>query len=219
MKKIIFTFARMWLGFLAGASGTVMAVNSNLGLSPWDVFHQGLTNVFPITMGQASIIASLVVIAVTTVFGLNIGLGTILNMLGIGMLIDVIMYLEIIPESHSLFTGILLMMGSLVAVSLATYLYMGCEMGCGPRDGMMVVLAKKTNKPMGLIRFFIEGAVFVIGFLLGGKVGIGTLITVFGMGYCLQILFKILKFDAKSIHHMSLRESFYYIKDCLQEAS
>lgn len=215
MEKILSLIIRITLGFFLCACGTVMALNSNLGLSPWDVFHQGLTNVIGITMGQASIIVGVVIVIITSILGLKAGLGTIANMIVIGCFIDLIMYMKIIPVCNNPFSGILMMIGSLFASAIGSYLYIGCEMGCGPRDGLMIVLVKLTGKPLSLIRFCIEMGALIIGWFLGGFVGIGTLVTAFGIGYCVQIIFKLFKFDVKLLKHKNIKEGFEFMNECI----
>lgn len=215
MKTISGITIRMLSGFILCAVGTVMALNSKLGLSPWDVFHQGLTHVIGITIGQASIIVGLAVVMITSMLGIKVGLGTIANMILIGCFMDLIIYSGIIPTSNNLFTGILMMAGSLIANAIGGYLYIGCEMGCGPRDGLMLALVKMTGKPVSLIRFCIESGALVIGWILGGTVGIGTLITAFGVGYCVRIVYKIFKFDVNSLKHKNIEQGVVFINQCI----
>lgn len=214
MKKILGLIIRITFGFLLCAFGTVMALNSNLGLSPWDVFHQGLTNVTHLTMGQASIIVGIIIVVITRVLGLKVGLGTIANMIVIGCFIDLIMHLEIVPVCNNVFTGIVMMIGSLFASALGSYLYIGCEMGCGPRDGLMIVLVKRTGRPVSLIRFFIEMGALIIGFLLGGFAGVGTFVTAFGIGYCVQLVYKIFRYDIKKLKHRNIKEGIRFFNEC-----
>lgn len=215
MKKIFGIITRSILGYLLCAFGVVMALNSNLGLSPWDVFHQGLTNVINITIGQAGIVVGVVIVIITYILGLEVGLGTIANIIVIGYFIDLIIYSGIIPISNNIFIGILMMIGSLFINAIGSYLYIGCEMGCGPRDGLMVALVKLTGKPVSLIRFSIESVALIIGWFLGGLVGIGTLITVLGIGYCVQIVYKAFKFDVNSLKHRSLKEGLIFMGECV----
>lgn len=211
MKKIVSTIFRLLFGFMCCALGTVMALQSNLGLSPWDVFHQGLSNITGLTIGQSSIIVGLIIVTLTLLLKLDIGLGTIANMIIIGFFIDLIISTGIIPISTNLFSGALMLVGSLVVMSIGSYLYISCGIGCGPRDGLMVVLVRITGKSVGLIRFFIEISVLVVGWILGGTVGIGTLITVMTVGYFVQLVFKIFNFDVKKVKHQSIKESFIYL--------
>ena len=215
MKKLLGLIIKITFGFFLCALGTVMALNSNLGLSPWDVFHQGLTNVISITIGQASIIVGVVIVAITSILGLKVGLGTIANMIVIGCFIDLIIYTKIIPVCNNLFTGILMMLGSLLMSAIGSYLYIGCEMGCGPRDGLMIALVKITGKPISIIRFFIEMGALIVGWILGGFVGIGTLVTAFGIGYCVQIIYKIFSFDIKLLKHRNIKEGLKFVNECI----
>lgn len=211
MKKILSIIFRLLLGFICCAFGTVMALQSNLGLSPWDVFHQGLSNITGLTIGQSSIIVGLIVVTITLLLKLEIGLGTILNMIIIGFFIDLIIYTGVISIRTTLFSGVLMLIGSLAMMSIGSYLYISCGIGCGPRDGLMVVLVRITGKSVGLIRFFIELSVLVVGWLLGGKVGIGTLITVISVGSSIQLIFKIFKFDIKKVKHKNIKDSFIFL--------
>ena len=185
MIRILKTVCRLIIGFIFCSSGTVLAVNSNLGLSPWDVFHQGLSKITGISMGQVSIFVGLIVVIATIFLKLEIGLGTIANMILIGVFMDVISYTKIIPTSHNFFVSLLMLLGSLFTMAIGSYLYIGCEMGCGPRDGLMVALVKKTGKPVGFIRS------------------------------CIQLVFKILKFDVGKIKHKNIRECFVFFNKCI----
>jgi len=215
MEKILGLIIRITLGFFLCACGTVMALNSNLGLSPWDVFHQGFTNITNLTMGQASIIVGVVIVLITNVLGLRVGLGTIANMIAIGCFIDLIIYTKIIPVCNNPYMGIIMMIGSLFASAIGSYLYIGCEMGCGPRDGLMIALVKITGKSISLIRFCIEMGALIIGWILGGFVGIGTLVTAFGIGYCVQIIYKLFKSDVKLLKHRTIREGLKFMNECI----
>ena len=99
--------------------------------------------------------------------------------------------------------------------AIGSYLYIGCEMGCGPRDGLMIALMKITGKPISIIRFCIEMGALIIGWILGGFVGIGTLITVFGIGYCVQIVYKVFKFDVNALRHRNLKQGIIFMNKCI----
>ncbi|WP_236895073.1 YczE/YyaS/YitT family protein [Clostridium beijerinckii] len=215
MKKLLALIIRMTFGFLLCALGTVLALNSNLGLSPWDVFHQGLTNVTSLTIGQASIMVGIIIVAITSILGLKVGMGTIANMIVIGCFIDLIIHSKIIPVCDNIYTGIIMLIGSLFVTALGSYLYIGCEMGCGPRDGLMIALVKRTGKPIGIIRLFIEAGALIIGWILGGFVGIGTLVTAIGIGYCVQLIYKVFGFDIRVLKHRNIKEGLNFVKECI----
>lgn len=208
MKKIGIIICKSLLGFIFCAFAIVMALKSNLGLSPWDVFHQGLSNKTGITIGQANIIVGIIVVIITVLLKLEIGVGTIANMTLIGIFIDIINNAGIIPESTNLFSGVLMLICSLFMMAIGSCLYIGCCLGCGPRDGLMIALVRITGKPVGVIRFCIELGVLVIGWMLGGTVGIGTLITVVFLGYFIQLVFKIFKLNVNDLKHKNIKEFF-----------
>ena len=210
MKNKILVLARLLLGFAFCASSTVIMLNSNLGLSPWDVFHQGISKLTGITIGEASIIVSVILVIIGWMLGQKIGVGTILNMIVIGKLIDVIMELNIIPTATNVISGIIMMIISMLVMGFGCYLYIGCSLGCGPRDGVMMGLSKKVNKPIKYIRASIEITVLILGYILGGDLGFGTLISAIGLGYSMQSMFKLLKFDAIKVNHKSLVDSISF---------
>ena len=195
------------MGFILCASSTVFMLNSNLGLSPWDVFHQGISNVTGLTIGQANILSSIVVIIIGIILRQRIGLGTLLNIVMVGKIIDIINESNIIPVANNLSMGIIMMIIGMFVMGYGCYLYIGCELGCGPRDGVMVGLSAKLKRPIKLVRGSIEVLVLLVGVVLGGKVGIGTLISAVTIGYCIQLTFKICKFDAVNVKHKSVFES------------
>ncbi|MGL4452721.1 MAG: YczE/YyaS/YitT family protein [Sarcina sp.] len=212
MRDLKRGFGRLMLGFVLCGSSTVFMLNSNLGLSPWDVLHEGVSKISGMTIGTASVIIGVLFLLFGVVLGQKLGLGTILNMVIVGPIIDCIIYIEIIPISTNIFTGIIMMIIGMLTMGYGCYLYIGCSLGCGPRDGVMLVLSNKTNVQIKYIRGIIEVTVLILGYMLGGTVGIGTFISAIGLGYCLQLVFKIKKFDAEQIEHKSLKESFKRIK-------
>lgn len=206
MISILNKSIRLIIGFILCASSTVFMLNSNLGLSPWDVFHQGISNVTGMTIGQANILSGIIVIIICIGLKQRIGIGTLLNIVMIGKFVDIIDESNIIPIANTLYSGIIMMIIGMFVMGYGCYLYIGCELGCGPRDGVMVGLSSKLNRPIKLIRGSIEILVLIIGFVLSGKVGIGTLISAISIGYCIQMVFKIKNFDAVNVRHKSIME-------------
>ena len=101
-----------------------------------------------------------------------------------------------------------MLISGLFVIAIGSYFYIKSAFGVGPRDNLMVVLARKTKLPVGVCRFAIELAVTLIGWLLGGMVGIGTVISVIAIGFCIQITFKVFKFDVTAVKHETLRDTF-----------
>ncbi|MGM9532572.1 YczE/YyaS/YitT family protein [Intestinibacter sp.] len=201
-KKILKDIAYLAVGYVLIALAVVIMVNSNAGLVPWDVLHQGISRTTGITMGQASMLVGTIVIVVSIALGENLGWATIGNIFIPGILIDVIDNMNIIPVTHDLFWGVLMVVVALIIWAFATVLYLIPALGCGPRDGLMIALHKRTGKSIGLLRSIIEICAVIVGYLLGGTFGIGTIISAFCFGYLLEIVFKMFKFDPNVEHKM-----------------
>ena len=200
-KGLFLPIVRLFIGLFLYAVGIVFTINAKLGLAPWDVFHQGISKLSGITMGQASILVGLVIVIVDWAFGEKVGIGTISNMLFIGIFIDILMLNNLIPVFSNLFAKVIMMLLGMFIIGIASYFYIGAGLGSGPRDGMMVALTKKTGKSVRFVRNTIEFTAVVIGYFLGGTIGIGTLVMVVAGGYFVQFAFKLFNFDVKAVEH------------------
>lgn len=218
MKEIIKRVIRLFLGLFLFAVGIVLTINANLGLSPWDVFHQGITHVFPITMGEASIAVGFVLVILDAILGERLGWGTLCNMLFIGLFMDLLMLNHLIPMYESLLPRIIMMFLGMFVIGVASYFYIGAGLGSGPRDGLMIALTKKTNKSVRFIRNSIELSALIIGYLLGGFAGVGTLIQALALGYIIQFVFKLFKFEVSAIQHRFIDDDIKTIKIILSKA-
>lgn len=216
MKKAMYLLVRLFAGFILYGLAIVVMVNAEVGLSPWDVFHQGVSMKTGITMGQASIIVGLIIVILDAILGEGVGWGTVLNMIFIGVFLDIIKAMNIVPVADNLFMGLIMMVIGIILSAVATVLYLGAGLGSGPRDGLMLALNKKLSKPVGIIRTFIEVSALVSGWFLGGKVGIGTVMSAFGLGYAIQFGFKICKIDSKEIKHRIISDDIKYIKELIK---
>ncbi len=192
--------------------GTICVINSSLGAAPWDVFHQGVSYRTGITIGTASIIVGLLIVIIDALLGEKIGIATVLNMIFIGIFMDIIAFNNMVPLPNNKVTGFVTLIIGMIFLSLGTVFYMGCGLGSGPRDGLMVALQKKTKKPVKLIRGCIELGALLVGIILGGKTGIGTIIAALSLGYIMQIVFKICKFDSSKINHKSIEDNVIGIR-------
>lgn len=212
MKKTLLTLGRLFLGLFIYATGIVLTIKANLGLSPWQVFHQGVSNHIGITMGQASIIVGFIFVILDWILGEKLGIGTICNMIFIGVFMDVLMLNNLIPVFNNIYAQFLMLALGMFVIGIGSYLYIGAGLGSGPRDGLMVALTKKFKKSVSFIRNSIELSVLVIGYALGGTIGIGTLIMVIGLGYFVQFAFKLFKFDVKKVKHRFIDDYIRIIK-------
>jgi len=204
--------ARVVFGLFLFALGIVMTVNANLGVSPWDVFHQGLSKTFGITLGRANIITGFFIIGLDVVLGQTIGWATIMNMLLIGTFIDILMLNNLVPVFDSFIPShIMLLLGVLIE-GYGCYIYISGGMGAGPRDGLMVVLTRRTGKSVRLIKSAIEVIVVTVGIFLGGKFGIGTLIMALFGGAIFQFAFKTVNFKVNQVQHRFIQDDLKLLK-------
>jgi uncharacterized membrane protein YczE len=212
MNQYITKLTRLFLGILICGMSMVMAINANVGLGPWNAFHVGITKHTSLTVGGAGILTGCVIVLLGTLLGQLPGWGTLLNMIFVGLSVDFINGLQIIPECDRLIPGVIMLIISLLLMGIGTYFYLSAQIGAGPRDGLMVALVKKTDKPVWMIRNSIEGAALLAGVLLGAPIGIGTVIYVTCIGVTIQGVFRWFHFDTKKVVHRSIRDDYYLLK-------
>lgn len=203
---------RLMFGYFLYALGIALTVDANLGLAPWDVLHQGLSQTLGITFGTASIGVGIIIVALNVKLGERVGWGTIGNMIFIGVFLDLLFGSGLLPSLESVPLRVIQLFAGMYTIGLASYVYLGCGMGSGPRDGLMVALTKKTGKPVGLIRSGIELCVLAVGYFLGGSIGIGTVLTAVGIGFAVQNVFKLVKFDVKGQKHRFVDEDLAWVR-------
>jgi uncharacterized membrane protein YczE len=188
----------LYFGLFLFAAGMVSNLNSCLGMSPWGVFHVGVANVSGFTLGQVSQIVGFVVLLIGWGLSFAPGFGTFMNMYFVGLFIDLLINSKLIPAPIESISRYALLISSVILIGIGSLFYLRVQLGAGPRDGLMVGLVKMFDKPVWLIRGLIEVSVLFFGYLLGGPVGMGTVITALTTGYAVQLAFKIGKFDGKS---------------------
>ena len=185
MKKTAVRIVKLLIGLFLYALSITLSINSNLGMAPWELFHMGIARNLGFSYGQVTVFFSVVIVAVDF-FLLNekIGIGTLLNMLLIGLMVDGINAAGFVPVQGgllSIFSYIQHFL-SMVCVSFAIYLYIGAGYGAGPRDGFFIGLSKRFNISTKLAKTIMEVCVFIIGALLGANFGIGTALFAFLSG-------------------------------------
>jgi uncharacterized membrane protein YczE len=191
-------------GLFLYAVGIVTQIKANVGYAPWDVFHVGLGDKIGLPMGLTSIIVGFAIVAVVTISGEKLGIATILNIVLIGVFVDIINFSGVIPVAANFAVGMVMLVAGLFVIALASFFYIRAAFGVGPRDNLMVALARKTKLPVGLCRGTVELLAALFGWLMGGMAGIGTVVSFIGIGACIQIVFGWLKFDVKAVRHEPL---------------
>ena len=179
-KPKISTFFFLCFGLTLFGLGEGLLIVSASGASPWSVLAQGLYLNLGFSVGVITIFISFIVLMLWIPLKQKIGIGTILNALIIGLMIDVCIRHVSTPENY--INQILLGAVAIVIVGLGGGIYLVANLGAGPRDGLMIGLQKKTNLPIALVRGILEITVMSVGWYLGGTVGVGTLLFAFGIG-------------------------------------
>lgn len=193
-QRFLIVLSRMvllFIGFFLMSTGIVLLVKAGLGVTPWDVFHLGLANVLPLTFGQVMIIVGLFLVAISWFLEVKPNIGTILNMIFIGVFVDLILSWDLINNAPNLWwqTGYLAF--GIVITGLATGLYISVQLGAGPRDALMLAINKRTGLRIRRVRTYMEIFVVTMGFSLGGAVGVGTLIFSVTIGYFTELFLRI----------------------------
>ncbi|MCR5254839.1 MAG: hypothetical protein K6D96_02820 [Acetatifactor sp.] len=188
--------------------GVYLTMQAGIGASPWDVFNLGLSKTFGILYGTASISVSLTILLIDILMKEPIGIAMFIDAIVVGKSVDFFNYIDLVPKCENTFSGMIMMLIGLVILGYTQFLYMKASLGCGPRDTLLIGLKKRLKKiPIGLVSIGLLSTATLIGFILGGPVGIGTVISALCQGPIMQLAFKSLSFDATLINHQSIPES------------
>jgi uncharacterized membrane protein YczE len=159
------------------------------------------------SIGVVSILSGFVIMVIVTFCGETLGFGTLASMILTGVFIDLIMIIDVIPKAGNMAVGIAMLVAGMLILSLGSYFYMNSAFGVGPRDNLMVVLNRKTKLPVGVCRSAVEIIATLTGWLLGGMVGIGTIISAAAIGFCIQATFAVFKFNVTAVKHETLKQT------------
>ena len=189
--------------------GIYLTIQANIGAAPWDVLNLGISKSLGILYGSASIAVSVSILIIDILMKEPIGIAMFIDAVVVGKAVDFFNWLHVIPPCRSLLTAIPVMTLGLFVLAYTQYTYMMASLGCGPRDTLMVGLAKRVRRiPIGVVSIALLSASTLIGWLLGGPVGIGTIICAFCAGPVMQFAFHTVRFDATGIRHQRLKETF-----------
>ncbi|HEX8133841.1 MAG TPA: membrane protein [Actinomycetes bacterium] len=196
-RRRALAWVRLFAGLWLFAAGVVLGLRSGLGVSPWDVLHDGIRQVTPLSFGTATVLVGVVLVAVALAAGIRPGPGTLANMLAIGLFADAMLATGIAGDLDAapLPLRLLAVAGGVGLVALGTALYIGAGLGSGPRDSLMLALSARTGVRVGVVRALIEGSVLVVGWLLGGAAGVGTVLYAFGIGPAVELGFRLLRVE------------------------
>jgi len=191
LKQSILQWLVFFVGLMVLSYGVVLTIDADLGVSPWDVFHIGLANVTPISTGMAVILTGGVIVAIVCYYLRRLPqIGTLVNMLFIGIFIDIFLKLPITPKVNGLFDQVLVLIIGTFLFGFGAGLYISSKIGAGPRDGLVLLLHVKKGWSISLVRTIMELSALVVGVILGGPVGIGTIFISFTIGPIMEFSIK-----------------------------
>lgn len=185
---------KLLIGLLLFAVGVTMTVQAELGLAPWDVLHSAVSDRGGVGFGTASVLTSVAVLLLAVALGTRPGIGTVLNAVLIGAVIEVLLRAGFVASADQwpwpLRLGLLV--AGLAVIGAGSALYIGAHLGSGPRDSLMIGVHRRLRLPIFAARTVTEGSAFLLGWVLGGAVGIGTVVSVLLIGPFVQLAFRVL---------------------------
>ncbi|MDD4081560.1 MAG: hypothetical protein PHP02_09170 [Eubacteriales bacterium] len=204
---------RIFPALLLYSLGIYLNIQADIGLAPWEAFHSGVSIAVGLSFGNVVLLAGLAILLIDLLLKEKIGLGTVLNITLVGKGVDLYQFLNLIPKAGSILAGTLLLLTGQFLICLATYLYISAGLGSGPRDSLMVALGKRLPRvPVGAIRALLEGTALFIGWSLGAKVGLGTIVAVLSIGPIMQLTFRAMRFEVRDVRHESIADTLRLLR-------
>lgn len=188
--------------------GLYLTMKAGIGAAPWDVFNLGISKTFGVLYGTASITVAFVILIIDVLLKEPIGLAMIIDSIVVGKAVDFFNYIDFVPSTDNIPASILTLVAGLFVMGYTQLFYMRASLGCGPRDTLLVGLSKRIRKiPIGVVAIGLLSAATLTGYLLGGPVGLGTILCAAFQGPIMQFAFKTFSFDATTVKHQSISES------------
>ena len=198
---------KLFCGITIYSFGVYLTIAANIGLAPWDCLGMGIANCTPLSYGSAMVLIALVAISLQLLMKERIGFATVVDALLTGNLVQLFSVISPLPEIQNIWLGILIMLTGFVVIDIGAWVYMSAELGNGPKDGLLVALGKQLPKiPIGVIGMIVWSVVILIGWMLGGSIGIGTVLSVFGAGVIMNLVYRCIGFEPRELKHRSLTE-------------
>ncbi len=206
-KTIVLQWLQIVAGLLVFAFGVHLTIFANIGLAPWDCLGMGIALHTPLNYGLSMTVMAVVILGIDLLLKERIGFGTVIDALLTGNFVQMFNDLNPFPENRNLWVGIALMLIGFVFMAVGMFIYMKAAQCCGPRDSLLVGLGKRMpGVPIGLVEILLWAFVLAAGWLLGGPVGIGTLISTFGAGLVMQAVYSALHFEPRKVVHRGVAQ-------------
>lgn len=186
-RSIMIRYAMFVLGLFIGAFGCVLAIKANLGVAPWDTFHIGLQKTFGLTIGiWSQIVGVVVILSSYLVAKIKPTFGMFLNMVCFGSFLDLILWVNVIPEPTALLNRLVMFLVGVVIMAIGIGMYLSPRLGAGPRDSFMLAMNERLGWSIQKVRLIIEVTVLIAGAALGGPVSVGTVLIAILTGPMIQ---------------------------------
>ncbi len=206
-RKIIRQWLRILLGLTFFSFGTHLILFADIGVNPWDCLSLGIAGRTALSYGDAVAVLSMIVMLIALLMKERIGFGTLCGAFLPGYIIQFFNAANPFPKNEKLMPGILWMLAGMVFISIGMWLYLSAGQYAGPRDALMVGIGKRLKKlPIGVVQIALWTTVCLIGWVLGGPVGIGTLISTFGTGLVMQTVFRAVNFEPRNVQNRDCAE-------------
>ncbi len=208
VRAIITNMVIAAVSLFVNGFGIYLTIQADIGAAPWDVLNLGISKSLGILYGSASIAVSVTILIIDILLKEPIGIAMFIDAIVVGKAVDFFNWLGPVPRCTSLLTSIPVLTAGLFVLAYTQYTYMIASLGCGPRDTLLVGLAKRVKRvPIGAVSIILLSSSTLIGWLLGGPVGLGTILCAFGAGPIMQLAFHTVRFDATEIKHQRLTDS------------
>ena len=212
-RRVYKEWCRIVLGLRVFSFGVHLTIYANIGLPPWDCLGMGIARHTPLNYGLSMTAVAIVILLIDLLLKERIGFGTIFDALLTGNFVQFYNSFDPLPENHNLWLGILIMIAGLVFMSIGMWIYMRAAQCCGPRDSLLVGVGKRLSMlSIGAVQIILLGVVTLAGWLLGGPVGIGTLLAAFGMGAVMDAVYAVIHFEPRDIRHRDVIEVIHELK-------
>ena len=204
---------RVVVGLVLFAVGLHLMVRANIGLSPWEALSMGLSTHIGLTYGRTIQLVGGVIVAIDLLIKEKIGLGTLIDALEVGFVLDLLEAWSPLPMCQSIWSSCAMAVAAMFMLGLGEMVYMSGGLSCGPRDALMVGVGRWLRKyPISVARCLLQGIVVIVAFLIGGPIGLGTFLFAFGSGPISQIVYDLFRFEPRDVQHEGIFESLQRLR-------
>ncbi len=207
--NILFHVLTAAFSLFVNGFGIYLTIRASIGAAPWDVFNLGVANTFRILYGNASVAIAFLILLIDVLMREPIGIAMFIDAVVVGKSVDLFNRLDLVKTPDTVLGGVLLLTAGMFVVGFTQYFYMRSSLGCGPRDTLMVGINRRMPKvPVGIVSSLLQGTVTLIGWLLGGPVGLGTVLYAVIQGPIMQLAFILFKGRATDMKHQNIITTF-----------